>query len=84
MSTWPKNADPESGCSGTLWDGDYEKQHYLVTTPDGERVVCWPNAGRMHANDGSGRDWWPKDGVGVLPISIEDALRLLREKRGGQ
>lgn len=56
------------------WDGDYEKQHYLVRLKTGEEVVCWPNAGRMHASDRSGRDFWPSDGIDVRPISLKEAF----------
>lgn len=44
------------------WTGHYDKEHYVVLMPDGERVLCWPNAGLMNACDGSGRMWKP-DGV---------------------
>lgn len=48
------------------WDGEYEKQSYDVWT-DRHNVVmgCWPNAGRMVATDGSGRQWRPADCIAV-------------------
>jgi hypothetical protein len=70
-----------SGCAGTLWCGWYEKQHYLVTVGGGAQAVCWPNAGFMNATDGSGRMWSTDAGVGVQPITTEDALYLLRKAR---
>lgn len=40
------------------WDGTYEKQLYEVWD-DGEIIEAWPNAGKMIATDGSGREWLP-------------------------
>jgi hypothetical protein len=60
-----------------VWDGEYEKQHYVLTTPIGEEVVCWPNAGRMCSSDGSGRQWWPCADCLVEQITIPEAWRRL-------
>lgn len=45
------------------FEGDYEKQWYEVRLPDGEILLCWPNAGKMIAIDGSGGEWSPSDGI---------------------
>jgi hypothetical protein len=56
------------------WDGEYEKQFYDVLLPDGDVVVCWPNAGRLHFAEPDvpenhakyrGRFWTVEDGVMV-------------------
>ena len=55
----------------TSWDGDYEKVEYEVKLKSGEVVVCWPNAGRMNALDGSGREFYPKDVDGIRELKDE-------------
>lgn len=55
---------PNNGLVGkdrfTIWDGQYDKTWYDVLLPDGSVVErCWPNAGKMVATDGSGREWEP-------------------------
>ncbi len=41
-----------------LWDGAYDKKFYDVWLGKGDVVIhCWPNAGKMCATDGSGREW---------------------------
>jgi hypothetical protein len=56
--------DEKSGV--VLWNGTYEKDFYWVYPPgNAPRVRCWPNAGMMHAVDGSGRVWKPEEQVGI-------------------
>lgn len=46
------------------WTGDYEKKWYDIRLLSGEVIEsCWPNAGCMNSNDGSGRSWKPEDGI---------------------
>lgn len=40
----------------------YEKKHVEVLLADGERVICWPNAGVLSSQDGSDRRF----GAGTL------------------
>jgi hypothetical protein len=56
------------------WDGEYEKLFYDVLLPDGDVVVCWPNAGRMHFAEADvvsghakyrGKFWTPEAGVKI-------------------
>jgi hypothetical protein len=48
------------------WDGDYSKHFYDVLLPTSEVVLCYPNAGKMHALlDGSGREFRPRQVKGV-------------------
>lgn len=44
--------------------GEYEKTFYQIRFPDGEvRKHCFPNAGYMHALDGSGLMWSEKSQI---------------------
>lgn len=36
---------------------DYEKEPLIARLCSGEEVLCWPNAGKLCAIDGSGRDF---------------------------
>jgi len=40
---------------------DYAKAFYDVRLNGRAEIIkhCWPNAGKMMAQDGSGREWWP-------------------------
>lgn len=60
-----------------IWDGEYEKEPYLLFAPEGA-VYCWPNAGKMVAMDGSGREWKPEDNVRVKRSTIDELAE--REK----
>lgn len=46
-----------------IFDGDYEKNIYEVKDSEGKIYECWPNAGRMVALDGSGKEFFPEDKV---------------------
>jgi hypothetical protein len=49
-----------------VWNGEYEKQHYDVRYEACKvQLHCWPNAGRMVATDGSGKEWFPGAGVAI-------------------
>lgn len=76
-----------------VWTGRYIKWFYYVHLDEGVRVLCWPNAGRMAAIDGTGREWWPKDKPVVSlqppeearfraynPSSIREAYEEIREE----
>lgn len=63
------------------WDGEYVKTHYIITTPSGERVLCWPNAGRMVAMDGSTREWLPCADCRVQAISIRWGIDIVGKRR---
>lgn len=63
------------------WDGNYVKEHYILTTPAKERVLCWPNAGYMTASDGSGRQWAPCADLLVERIDLDKGLRIVRGER---
>lgn len=43
----PDYTPPEMGWK--VWDGEYEKQTYIVKTAKGVLHECWPNAGQMHS-----------------------------------
>jgi hypothetical protein len=44
--------------------GEYEKTFYQIRFPDGDvRKHCFPNAGYMHALDGSGLMWGEKSQI---------------------
>jgi hypothetical protein len=46
------------GCEWWPWAGRYDKKWYDVKLPNGELIRhCWPNAGTMYSQDGSGRAW---------------------------
>ena len=47
---------------------DYKKCEYMVLLKTGEQIICWPNAGRMNAIDGSGREFWLEDIEHYEPI----------------
>jgi len=47
------------------WTGAYRKEFYEVRLKSGDIIECWPNAGRMVALDGSGREFKPEDKVAV-------------------
>lgn len=34
---------------------DYEKEQYRIVLKSGEVITAWPNAGRWHALDGTGK-----------------------------
>lgn len=63
-----------------IWAGDYEKEHYILTTPIGEGVLCWPNAGYMNASDGSGRMWAPCSNCTVRMIELDETFKLIRSR----
>lgn len=51
------------------WNGEYEKQSYDVWISGCDVVLgCWPNAGKMCATDGSGREW-TKDQLLAVRVS---------------
>lgn len=66
-----------------VWDGEYEKGHYILITPTGEEVVCWPNAGFMNSSDGSGRKWLPCPDILIYPISTAEAISRHRRENAG-
>lgn len=58
-----RSSVPVMGFEPFTDDYDYVKTPYEVLLQDGSTVQCWPNGGSLHAMDGSGRWWWPKDRV---------------------
>ncbi len=63
-----------------LWDGEYVKEHYWVYLGS-ERIMCWPNAGRMISQDGSMRTWCPEDQVHVALVSRRELKEWLNRRR---
>jgi hypothetical protein len=59
----------------TVWDGDYDKQHYWLLLSTAEVVHCWPNAGFMVACDGSHREWVPDGKLKVSPAGLRVPIR---------
>lgn len=53
MSTWHK------------FTGRYIKKIYQVRMPDGYAILAWPNAGKMFAMDGSGKQYTVEDNIEV-------------------
>lgn len=47
--------------------GRYEKRMYQVKLPDGYIILAWPNAGKLNAMDGTGREFTEADGVEIRP-----------------
>ena len=64
-----------------LWNGHYVKGHYILTTPTGERVLCWPNAGFMNSSDGSDRQWAPCSNCTVRRIDLNEARPIVRGEK---
>lgn len=59
MSTWHK------------FTGRYSKRVYEAQLSDGRLLLVWPNAGELHALDGSGRRFTEDDGVLIRPAKGE-------------
>lgn len=53
MSSWHK------------FTGRYIKTMYQVRLACGDIILCWPNAGMLHAMDGSGRQFTDKDDIEI-------------------
>lgn len=68
-----------------LWDGQYEKQAYDVWIQGTCNVVlaCWPNAGRMCAVDGTGREWGPEDKIAVRASDFQGTFPSLSSETHG-
>lgn len=52
-------------------DFDYEKKPYIVKQ-NNEYMMCWPNAGRMNALDGTGRSIDPGEDVEVVIVDHDE------------
>lgn len=64
------------------WNGAYEKRTYIVKDKNGLLWECWPNAGKMCAVDGSGKEFPFHDKIQIwsseVPADIEDLLAAIK------
>jgi hypothetical protein len=61
------NQDKEEMSKWHKFTGRYIKRVYEVRLKNGDIVQCWPNAGKMTALDGSGRQFTEEDNIEIRP-----------------